>query len=93
MCNRFKSASADHIGFPRYYNFVRLRTLGYGYYGLLYEYFPHVWSADLNLISNMTPATHQSQAAFLGDVKSYTHIWLPKRLYGAVTSARGRSAQ
>lgn len=84
----FNSTSTDHINFPRYHNIIQLRSLGHGYYGLLDEFLRQAWSADLDLIGNPTLAAHQSQATFLGDVKSYTHIWFARRRYGAGTLYR-----
>lgn len=89
----FNSTSADHVDFTRYRNIIQLRSLGHGYYGLLCEFLHTAWSTDLDFISNKILATRRSQATFLGDFKSYTHIWLAKRRYGAGTSTRGRSAQ
>lgn len=41
------STSADHIDFPRYHRVTQLRSLGHGYYGLIYDYLRHAWSGSL----------------------------------------------
>lgn len=78
----------DHIDFPKFHREVELCSQGRGFYSIVYEYLCTTWSGDLELISNTTLATRRSQASFSGIVKSYTHVWLAKRRYGAGTSSR-----
>jgi hypothetical protein len=75
--------NVDRVDFPRFHQLVQLRTLGHGSYHLVFDYLRQAWSEYFELISDVALATTHSQVSFLGAIKSFTHVWVSKRHYGA----------
>jgi len=86
------ASNPDCVDFPRFHQDIQLRTLGHGSYNLVFNYLRQAWSEKFELISDIALATC-SQASFLGVVKSFTHVWVSKRRYGAGEYSRGISAR
>jgi len=85
--------NVDHVDFLCFHQLVQLWTLGHGSYHLVFDYLRQAWSEYFELISDVALATTHSQVSFLGAVKSFTHVWVSKRRYGAGEYTCGISAR
>ena len=83
----------DQFDFPQTSSHVDLRTLGPGYYGLVFKYLRSLWRDDTNLIEDVNLDEHEGDETFTGSVRSYSHLRIKSQRYGAATAHRGKSAQ
>lgn len=81
---------ADEIQFTRFSKSLQLREMECGYYGLVLKYLRELWLPELHLASDIAV---DADVAFLGDVRSFSHIWIRRQRYGTANSHRGRLAQ
>ncbi|KAK0439175.1 hypothetical protein EV421DRAFT_1713692 [Armillaria borealis] len=84
----------DHIDFPRISNDTELRQSGSQLYRLIFLFLHELWKPYFKLVYDVDMSTARGPtASFAGQVKSFSHLWVEKRRYGAATTARGQSAQ
>ncbi|KAJ7696410.1 hypothetical protein B0H16DRAFT_1350491, partial [Mycena metata] len=70
-----------------------LRQLGPGYYNAVFEHLLAKWASEIELIPDVELSEDDNQQSFLGDVESFSHVWISKQRYGAGAHHRGKSAQ
>ncbi|KAJ6554294.1 hypothetical protein B0H19DRAFT_1293882 [Mycena capillaripes] len=87
------SEQKDAIQFPLFSQELVLRTLGPGYYKLVFDYLKSLWAARVKLVSDVELVESNTQHSFLGHVQSFSHIWIHRRRHGAGSQHRGKSAQ
>ncbi|KAK0434778.1 hypothetical protein EV421DRAFT_1275187 [Armillaria borealis] len=84
----------DHIDFPRISNDTELRQSGSQLYRLIFLFLHELWKPYFKLVYDVDMSTARGPtASFAGQVKSFSHLWVEKRRYGAATTAWGQSAQ
>ncbi|KAJ7291750.1 hypothetical protein C8J57DRAFT_948984, partial [Mycena rebaudengoi] len=83
----------DRIQFSRFSTDVSLRTLGQGYYRLVFQHLQQVWGSKIRLYSDVAMDIPAGASIFAGRVSSFSHVFVNKRRYGAATTSRGQSAQ
>jgi len=83
----------DQFDFPRTSSHIDLRTLGLGYYSLVFKYLQNLWRDDTNLIEDVNVDEREGDETFTGSVRSYSHLRIKSQRYGAATAHRGKSAR
>src|ERR1700736_2541486 len=83
----------DQFDFPRTSSCIDLRTLGPGYYGLVFKYLRNLWQDDAILIEDVNVDEREGDEMFTGLVRSYSHLRIKSQRYGAATAHRGKSAR
>jgi len=79
--------------FPRTSRHIDLRTLGPGYYGLVFQHLKQLWKDDTALVEDINIHEHEGAETFTGSVRSYSHMRIKSLRYGAATAHRGKSAR
>jgi hypothetical protein len=79
--------------FPRTSSRIDLRTLGPGYYGLVFQHLKQLWKDNTALIEDINIHEHEGAKTFIGSVRSYLHMRIKSLRYGAATAHRGKFVQ
>jgi len=84
--------STDQIEYPKHAKEACLRSIGVQIYVLVYAFLQANWTSSWTLVAD-TQIPGKNDIPFFGKVKSFSHIWVAKRRYGASTANRGQSAK
>jgi hypothetical protein len=64
-----------------------------GLYHLVFWHLQTLWAPDILLITDVEMSHAKTAITFMGEVESFSHIWIHRRRYGAATQQRGIKAQ
>ncbi|KAJ7302242.1 hypothetical protein DFH08DRAFT_978112 [Mycena albidolilacea] len=70
-----------------------LREMEDGLYHLVFRHLQTLWAPDILLIADVEMSHAKTAITFMGEVESFSHIWIHRRRYGAATQQRGIKAQ
>ncbi|KAJ7318344.1 hypothetical protein DFH08DRAFT_714721 [Mycena albidolilacea] len=83
----------DKIRYPRYSKNKSLREMEDRLYHLVFRHLQTLWAPDILLIADVEMSHDKTAITFMGEVESFSHIWIHRRRYGAATQQRGIKAQ
>ncbi|KAF8205907.1 hypothetical protein K438DRAFT_1963684 [Mycena galopus ATCC 62051] len=83
----------DKIRYPRYSKTKSLREIEDGLYHLILRHLQTLWASDVLLIADVEMSRDKAAVTFVGEVESFSHIWIYRRRYGAAYQQRGTKAQ
>ncbi|KAJ7247687.1 hypothetical protein C8J57DRAFT_1240624 [Mycena rebaudengoi] len=86
------ASNPGEIEFPPHPQTKIVHQLGEGYYSLVFKYLQELWVDQITLIPDVS-LEEGNESSFLGNVESFSHIWVERWRYGAGKEHRGQSAQ
>ncbi|KAJ7654607.1 hypothetical protein DFH06DRAFT_1092852 [Mycena polygramma] len=87
------ASNPDEVDFPKFPKTINLRSLGPGYYRLVFEYLKCLWAPQCVVIPDVSSPANDTEISLSGDVESFSHLWVKRRRYGAAEEHRGQSAK
>ncbi|KAF7314742.1 Neurobeachin-like protein 2 [Mycena kentingensis (nom. inval.)] len=85
--------STDKLQFPRFSQEFVLRSLSDGTYNTVFNFLRKCWEGKVVLRTDLALLASRSELSFIGNIRSFSHLWVERRRYGASTHARGQNAQ
>jgi hypothetical protein len=86
----FPPGKIEYARFPKTRS---LRGLEPGLYQLVFDFLQELWASKVLLIADIEMSQDEKAVTFVGDVQSFSHVWIHRRRYGAATQQRGEKAQ
>lgn len=84
---------SDAIVFPKRSTGASLREWGPGIYGSVLLHLQSIWDVIQPIVSSVSTNTQNNAVNFMGDVVSYSHIFIKGVRYGAAAHHKGKSSK